>query len=71
MDTYMVACLDRGILLSNKKEFTADGCIIMGTSLQGYRQKKNPDIKSELYYSINKMFWQSQNGKYKNKTEQW
>ena len=55
MDTYMVACLDRGILLSNKKEFTADGCIIMGTSLQGYRQKKNPDIKSELYYSINKL----------------
>ena len=55
MDTYMVACLDRGILLNNKKELTADGCIIMDTSLQGYRQKKNPDIKSALYYFINKI----------------
>ena len=56
MDTYMAACLDRGILLNNKKELTADGCIIMDTSLQGYRQKKNPDIKSALYYSINMVY---------------
>ena len=51
----MVAHLDSGIPLSNKKEWAVDGCMITNKSLHGYVRQKNQEIKSILHFSINKL----------------